>query len=144
MEQRFRGLYGIASYVPIAVAVEIFVKEVKAALINLKHLPTTTPLDGNYDNEMLKAIKAFQVQINMKESGLLSGTTYQGLFEQIMKLRAKLIEANVDVPTEDPFKNYEIFTKCLQDYEKRYNSIDVKQKLEKNHKSNSFAQAVSE
>lgn len=135
MESRLRGLYGILNYIPLEEAVDTLIKEVKAALIHLKYLSKESKIDNFYDNYTLEAmkvlqnlfifllkskiffsfkIKKFQAENNIKITGYLSGATYQMLFTKIMELKSILEKGGIHVPTEDPFKNYDILHKALE------------------------------
>ena len=57
MEHKLRALYGVSPSVPVVMATETLVKQVKAALIHLSILSLDTDINPTFDNVMLEGIK---------------------------------------------------------------------------------------
>jgi len=120
IEHEFRSQFGINWTMPLAQAVKTFVKQLQAALIHLKYLPSEGSLsevNSHFDTRTMNALKSFQSHFHILETGFLNLQTYQAIISKLMQYKSALEQSGIKITLEDPFRDYEEFNKTILIYE---------------------------
>ncbi|EFA75299.1 hypothetical protein PPL_11375 [Heterostelium album PN500] len=108
-----------------------FVKEIQAALSHLNYLPLLTKIDGQYDQKLINAVKAFQTDFNKRNNaakdkdqmlqveGYIDQNTFKGIVTEIMSLRRKIESLGFKTP-DNPIKNYIDFNELMKSFQDSY------------------------